>query len=77
MHGTFYRSSSPGEPPIVEPGQVVEEGQQLGLLEAMKMLHAVEAEQAGRVLKILAENGSVVEPGAPLFELEALGGEDV
>lgn len=61
----------------MEPGQVVEEGQQLGLLEAMKMLHAVEAEQAGRVLKILAENGSVVEPGAPLFELEALGGEDV
>jgi len=70
MHGTFYRSSAPGAPPIVEVGQQVEAGQQLALLEAMKMLHAVEAEYGGRITKILAENGVAVEPGTPLFEIE-------
>lgn len=70
MHGTFYRSSAPGESPIVDVGQQVEAGQQVALLEAMKMLHAVEAEQAGRIVKVLVESGSAVEPGTPLFEME-------
>lgn len=70
MHGTFYRSPAPGEAPLVDVGQVVEAGQQLALLEAMKMLHAVEAEEGGRVLKVLADNGAAVEPGTPLFELQ-------
>lgn len=70
MHGTFYRSPAPGEAPLVDVGQLVEAGQQLALLEAMKMLHAVEAEEGGRVLKVLADNGAAVEPGTPLFELQ-------
>ena len=77
MHGTFYRSSSPGEPPMVEVGQMVQAGQQLALLEAMKMLHAVEAEHEGRVVQIFVENGTFVEPGMSLFELETVGNESV
>lgn len=70
MHGTFYRSSAPDEPPLAEVGQEIQAGQQLALLEAMKMLHSIEAECSGRILKVLADNASAVEPGTPLFELE-------
>ncbi len=73
VYGTFYRSSAPGEPPIADVGQAVEVGQQLGLVEAMKMLHAVEAECPGRIVKVFAENGTAIEPGTPLFEIEMTG----
>lgn len=71
MHGSFYRAIAPGEPALVEPGQQVEAGAQLGLLEAMKMLHPVEAEITCRIVRVLAENAAAVEPGTPLFEIEA------
>jgi len=77
MHGTFYRAAAPDQPPLVDLGQRVEAGQQLALLEAMKMLHAVEAECAGRIARILSDNGAPVEPGAPLFEIAVEEGGDV
>ena len=69
LTGTFYRSSSPDVPPFVEIGDRVEEGQTIGLLEAMKMLNPIEADRAGRVVSITADNGALVMRGATLFRL--------
>lgn len=69
LTGTFYRASSPDVPPFVEIGDRVEEGQTIGLLEAMKMLNPIEADRAGRVTHILADNGALVTRGAPLIRL--------
>lgn len=77
MHGTFYRASAPEQPPLVELGQRVEAGQQLGLIESMKMLHAVETEHAGLVTEVLATSGALVEPGSPLFAIDAEDARDV
>lgn len=69
LTGTFYRSSSPNVPPFVEIGDRVEEGQTIGLLEAMKMLNPIEADRAGRIVSIAADNGALVMRGATLFRL--------
>lgn len=69
LTGTFYRSSSPEAPPFVEIGDYVEEGQTIGLLEAMKMLNPIEADHAGRVVSIAAENGALVTRGGVLVRL--------
>ena len=70
MAGTFYRSPSPGAPPFVEIGSLVREGEQLGIVEAMKMLNPVEAEHDGIVVAIHIADGSSVEPGTSLFDVE-------
>ncbi len=70
--GVFYRSAAPGEPPLVEVGDVVEDGQTLGMLEAMKLFNRVQADAPGRVAVIPAENGATVEAGAALFILDPL-----
>jgi len=70
MVGTFYRSASPGAKSFVEVGDAVKEGQTLCIIEAMKILNEIEADQAGTVRKILAENGQAVEYGQPLFIIE-------
>ncbi|WP_017942602.1 MULTISPECIES: acetyl-CoA carboxylase biotin carboxyl carrier protein [unclassified Thioalkalivibrio] len=67
MVGTFYRAPSPGSKPFVEVGQTVEVGETLCIIEAMKMLNPIEADQAGTVRDILVENGNPVEYGQPLF----------
>ncbi len=69
LTGTFYRSSSPDAAPFVAVGDHVEEGQTIGLLEAMKMLTPIEADRAGRISAILAENAALVTRGSPLFRL--------
>ncbi len=69
MVGNFYRSSKPGEPPFVSVGDRVEIGQTLCVLEAMKLFNELKSEHAGVVRRILAEDGSPVEFGQPLFEL--------
>lgn len=69
LTGTFYRASSPDTPPFVEIGDRVEEGQTVGLLEAMKMLNPVEADRAGIVIAIAVENGALVTRGAALIRL--------
>jgi biotin carboxyl carrier protein len=67
LTGTFYRSPSPEAPPFVEVGDHVEEGQTIGLLEAMKMLTPVEAHRAGRIAAIGAEDGALVTRGTVLY----------
>ena len=71
MTGTFYRASAPGVAPYVSEGSRVEDGQRLGLIEAMKTFNPVECDVSGTVLRILAEDGQSVSPGMPLFEIEA------
>lgn len=67
MVGTFYAASSPGAEPFVKVGQQVKVGDPLGVIEAMKMFNQIEAEVAGTVVAIVAENGQTVEFDQPLF----------
>lgn len=70
MVGTFYRAPSPGAKPFVELGQRVEVGDTMCIIEAMKILNQIEADKAGVVVDILAENGQPVEYGETLFVIE-------
>ena len=67
MVGTFYRTPSPGAKPFVEVGQNVSAGETLCIIEAMKLLNEIEADQSGVIKAILVENGQPVEYGEPLF----------
>jgi acetyl-CoA carboxylase biotin carboxyl carrier protein len=67
MVGTFYRASSPTADPYVQEGDTVKEGQVLCIIEAMKLMNEIESKVAGRVARILVENGHAVEYGQPLF----------
>lgn len=69
MVGTFYRSSAPGAKAFVEVGQAVKAGDTLCIIEAMKLLNEIDADQEGVVKAILVENGQPVEYGEPLFIL--------
>jgi acetyl-CoA carboxylase biotin carboxyl carrier protein len=69
MAGTFYRSPSPGAPPFVTEGAEIRDGQQLAIIEAMKMLNPVEADMDGVVTRILLEDGDSVSPGTAMFEV--------
>ena len=70
--GTFYRSASPENPPFVEVGTVVKKGQVLCIVEAMKLMNEIEAEQPGRLVEALVQNGSPVEYGEALFKFEPI-----
>jgi acetyl-CoA carboxylase biotin carboxyl carrier protein len=72
MVGTFYRASGPDADPYVEMGTVVEKGDVVCIIEAMKMMNEIQAETRGRILKILVENAQPIEYGQPLFVLESL-----
>jgi acetyl-CoA carboxylase biotin carboxyl carrier protein len=67
MVGTFYRASAPGAKPFVEVGQSIAAGEVLCIIEAMKLLNEIEADQAGTIKAILVQNGQPVEYGQPLF----------
>jgi acetyl-CoA carboxylase biotin carboxyl carrier protein len=67
MVGTFYRSASPGAKPFVDVGDEVQIGDPLCIIEAMKLMNEIEADQAGTVKAILIENGQPVEYGQPLI----------
>lgn len=67
--GTFYESPSPGSPPFVKPGDKVEAGQVLCIIEAMKLMNEIEADVGGEVVKRLVNNGQPVEYGQPLFSI--------
>jgi acetyl-CoA carboxylase biotin carboxyl carrier protein len=69
MVGTFYRAASPGAKAFVEVGDTVEIGDPLCIIEAMKLMNEIEADKAGVVKEILAENGQPVEYGQPLVIL--------
>ncbi len=70
--GTFYRSPSPDSDPYVEVGTVLEKGQIMCIVEAMKLMNEIEAELKCRVVQILKENATAVEFGDPLFLVEPL-----
>jgi acetyl-CoA carboxylase biotin carboxyl carrier protein len=65
--GTFYEAPSPGAPPFVKPGDMVEVGQVLCIVEAMKLLNEIESDFAGEIVKKLAVNGQPIEYGQDLF----------
>jgi acetyl-CoA carboxylase biotin carboxyl carrier protein len=68
--GTFYRSASPDSPAFVDIGQTVKKGQVLCIVEAMKLMNEIEAEQSGKLVEALVQNGSPVEYGEALFRFE-------
>ncbi len=65
--GTFYEAPSPGAPPFVKAGDMVEVGQVLCIVEAMKLLNEIESDVAGEIVKKLASNGQPIEYGQELF----------
>lgn len=70
MVGTFYRAASPGAKAFVEVGSQVKAGDTICIIEAMKILNEIEADQSGTVMQILCENGQAVEYGQPLLIIE-------
>jgi len=70
MVGTFYRAPAPDADPYVEVGDMVEVGQTVCIVEAMKLMNEIESEVRGRVVQILVENSHPVEFGQKLFLIE-------
>jgi acetyl-CoA carboxylase biotin carboxyl carrier protein len=70
MVGTFYRAPSPDAAPFVEVGDTVKAGQTVCIIEAMKLMNEIEADQDGVIKAILVENGPPVEYGEPLIVFE-------
>ena len=69
MVGTFYHSTSPADPPLVQVGDRVEVGQLIGIIEAMKIMNEITADRGGTVLEVMAGNATAVEYGSPLIRL--------
>ncbi len=69
MTGIYYSPPSPGSPPFVKEGEAVTAGQVVALIEAMKVFNEVTAITGGLVLKVVATNGQLVQPGDVLFTL--------
>ena len=67
--GTYYESPSPGSPPFVKPGDTVEVGQVLCIVEAMKLMNEIESDVAGELVKKLVTNGQPIEYGHELFAI--------
>ncbi len=63
--GTFYSSASPGDPPFVNPGSKVEKGNILCIIEAMKLMNEIEAEEDVLILEVLVKDGQMIEYGQP------------
>ena len=73
MVGTFYRAASPGGKPLVEVGSSIKSGEAICIIEAMKIMNEIEADETGTIAKILCENGQAVEFGQPLFVIDRRG----
>jgi acetyl-CoA carboxylase biotin carboxyl carrier protein len=69
MVGTFYRAASPSSPSFVETGDAVSEGDTLCIIESMKMMNYIKAEQTGKIEAILVVNEEPVEFDQPLFTI--------
>jgi len=72
MVGTFYRAPSPEAPPYVEVGQIIETGQVICIIEAMKLMNEIKSEIKGKILEILVDNAEPVEFGQSIFLVEPL-----
>jgi acetyl-CoA carboxylase biotin carboxyl carrier protein len=70
LTGVFYGASSPQSPPFVTVGQKIEVGHVIGLIEAMKLFNEIKSDQAGRVVRLVAESGKLVKAKSPLIEVE-------
>ena len=70
MVGIVYLSKAPNEPPFVKVGDIVQEGDTVCLIEAMKTFNPIKATKSGKVSAVLVESGSPVEYNQPLFALE-------
>lgn len=73
MVGTFYRAPNPDAPPFVSEGDVVEAGQTVCIIEAMKLFNEIQSDVAGRVARILVDNATPVEYGQPLILIDTTG----
>jgi acetyl-CoA carboxylase biotin carboxyl carrier protein len=73
MVGTFYSSPAPDAPPYVSLNQKIQVGQVVCIVEAMKLMNEIESETAGRIAKVLIENGQPVEFGQVLFLIDPAG----
>lgn len=67
--GTYYGSPSPGASPFVAPGDRVEKGQVICIVEAMKLMNEIESDATGEIVKCLVSNGQPIEFGQPLFTI--------
>jgi len=70
--GTFYLAPAPEAPPFVKPGDKVGPETVVCIVEAMKVMNEIKAEAAGIIRRVLVENGTPVEFGQPLFEIEPM-----
>jgi len=71
MVGVFYASSSPDAAPFVHIGDTIQKGDVLCILEAMKLMNEIHAEQDGKIIDICVKNGDLVEFGQTIFKLES------
>lgn len=70
MIGTFYRKPTPDSPSFVEVGDTIKEGDEICIIEAMKLYNKIEAEISGKIVKVLVDDGTPVEFDQPLFLVE-------
>ena len=70
LTGIFYAAATPGADPMIAVGQTISVGQPIGLIEAMKLFNEIKSDKAGRVVRIVAENGRLVKSKSPIIELE-------
>ena len=68
--GNFYSAPRPGDPPFVEVGDTVNEDTTIAIIEVMKLMNPIRAGVSGKVVAILAENGSAVEEGQALIRVK-------
>jgi acetyl-CoA carboxylase biotin carboxyl carrier protein len=69
MIGTFYAAPAPNEPVFVQVGDHVDEGQTIGIIEAMKIMNEIASDQSGVVVEMIARNAETVEYGSPLIRI--------
>jgi acetyl-CoA carboxylase biotin carboxyl carrier protein len=72
LTGIFYAAPGPGSPPFVAVGREVVVGQVIGLIEAMKLFNEIKSDHAGRVVRVVAQDGALVKAKQPLIEVEPL-----
>lgn len=70
LTGIFYAAPSPGAPAFVSVGSIVAVGQPIGLIEAMKLFNEIKSDKAGRVVRIIAQDGLLVKAKSPIIEVE-------